>query len=108
MGSGGAKDRRKATPDANLSNNEIAEDARRQARDARACDRLLADLIRFHGGQGRKPHAGRPRKSAPCDLILRLVRSVASVLAKPFVRVVNYFAAIAHRYFFHVAVAIPI
>jgi hypothetical protein len=31
--------------------------ARRQAKDARACDRLLADLIRFHGGQGRKPHA---------------------------------------------------
>jgi hypothetical protein len=59
MGSGGAEGRRETTPDNKISEKELAdEDARRQARDARACDRLLADLIRFHGGQGRKPHAG--------------------------------------------------
>jgi hypothetical protein len=57
MGSGGAEGRRETTPDTKISEKELAdEDARRQARDARTCDRLLADLIRFHGGQGRKPH----------------------------------------------------
>ncbi|MGC2224101.1 MAG: hypothetical protein WA624_18040 [Methylocella sp.] len=57
MGSGGVEDRRSVTPNANLSDKEIAtEDARRQSKNARAC----ADLIRFHS-QGRKSHAGRPR-----------------------------------------------
>jgi hypothetical protein len=60
MGSGGAEGRRATTPDAKISGKKLAdEDARRQAKNARACDQLLADLIRFHG-RGRN-HAGRPR-----------------------------------------------
>ena len=57
MGLGGAEGRRKTTKDVNLNDNEIAEDARRQARDAKACALHLQDLVRFHG----ETHAGRPR-----------------------------------------------
>ena len=50
MGSGGAEGRRETTPDTKISEKELAdEDARRQAKNARACDLHLVDLIRWHG-----------------------------------------------------------
>ncbi|MGB8900260.1 MAG: hypothetical protein WCC90_13955 [Methylocella sp.] len=48
MGLGGAEGRRETTPDTKISDAAItAEDRAARAKSARACDRHLADLIRF-------------------------------------------------------------
>ncbi|MEX1204447.1 MAG: hypothetical protein WEB85_04275 [Dongiaceae bacterium] len=38
----------------------------------------------------------------------RLIRAVAGVVAQAFIRVMNHFPGIAHRHFFHIAVAIAV